>query len=169
MRKCSKANWSDHPKRMHMQGCCAKLEVNQSCQCSVQMCYTCTCALRRQVPASLSTLLGVHQPDPLRLPLHLLVKELLPEPSCEACFELLRVCCPSFRDCVCRLRQAWQQKVNAKFGLSPQQCWQPGRLAYCWRSDTARLCKLRCPAKRMLEACSRPVHTYHHQAICCKV
>jgi len=96
-------------------------------------------------------------------------QRLLPEPSCEACFELLRVCCPSFRDCVCRLRQAWQQKVNAKFGLSPQQCWQPGRLAYCWRSDTARLCKLRCPAKRMLEACSRPVHTYHHQAICCKV
>lgn len=55
-------------------------------------------------------------------------QRLLPEPSCEACFELLRVCCPSFRDCVCRLRQAWQQKVNAKFGLNPQQCWQPGRL-----------------------------------------
>ncbi len=27
------------------------------------------------MPASLSTLLGVHQPDPLRLPLHLLVKD----------------------------------------------------------------------------------------------
>ncbi len=78
--------------------------------------------------AGASKPVDIVRPDPLRLPLHLLVKELLPEPSCEACFELLRVCCPSFRDCVCRLRQAWQQKVNAKFGLNPQQCWQPGRL-----------------------------------------